>query len=118
MLEREAARYPFLKEAARLVESLNLQLDDLAEPAYSRVLDRAAERVIQAIEEGEVDDRFDDPMTELLSFPIAVMFVSIKGEQFLSRRYALAEAVRIYFLLQEEEQNKISQIARVDFGWT
>jgi DNA primase large subunit len=117
MLEREAAKYPFLKEAAKLVNTLNLQLDDLTEPAYAKVLDRAAERVIQAIEDGAVDDKLDDYMTELLSFPVAVMFTSVKGEQFLSRRYALAEAVRIYFLLQEEERDTLTLIARDDFSW-
>ncbi|HIH88172.1 TPA: DNA primase large subunit PriL [Candidatus Bathyarchaeota archaeon] len=117
MLEREAAKYPFLTEAAKLVDALNLQLDDLASPAYEKVLDRAAERVVQAIEDGAVDDALDDYMTELLSFPIAVMFVSAKGEPFLNRRYALAEAVRVYFLLQDEERDKLAQIARDDFGW-
>ena len=117
MLEREAAKYPFLKEAAKLVDALNLQLDDLATPVYEKVLDRAAERVVQAIEDGAVDDRLDDYMTELLSFPVAVMFVSVKSEQFLSRRFALAEAVRVYFLLQDEDREKLAQIAREDFGW-
>src|SRR5512147_92793 len=117
MLEREAAKYPFLTEAAKLVDALDLQLDDLAGSVYDKVLDRAAERVVQAIEDGAVDDKLDDYMTELLSFPIAVMFVSIAGEQFLSRRYALSEAVRVYFLLQDEDREKLAQIARVDFGW-
>ena len=81
------------------------------------MLDRAAERVIQAIEDGAVDDKLDDYMTELLSFPVAVMFVSVAGEQFLSRRYALSEAVRVYFLLQDEDREKLAQIARADFDW-
>jgi len=117
MLEREAAKYPFLTEAAKLVDALNLQIDDLTDPTYKKVLDRATERVVQAIEDGAVDDRLDDYMTELLSFPVAVMFVSIKGELFLSRRYALAEAVRVYILLQNEERDKLAQIARESFGW-
>ncbi len=117
MLEREAAKYPFLKDAAKLVNALNLQLDDLADPQYAKVLDRAAERVVQAIEDGAVDDSLDDYMTELLSFPVAVMFTSVKGEPFMSRRYALAEAVRVYFLLQDEERDKLAQLARDDFDW-
>jgi len=117
MLEREAAKYPFLKDAAKLVDSLNLQLDDLADSQYAKVLDRAAERVVQAIEDGAVDDSLDDYMTELLSFPVAVMFTSVKGEPFMSRRYALGEAVRVYFLLQNEERDKLAQMAREDFDW-
>jgi len=117
MLEREAAKYPFLTEAARLVDALHLQLDDLTSPVYDKVLNRAAERIVQAIEDGAVDDKLDDYMTELLSFPVAVMFVSAMGEQFLSRRYALSEAVRVYFLLQNEDREKLAQIAREDFSW-
>jgi DNA primase large subunit len=117
MLEREAAKYPFLRDAAKLVDALNLQLDDLADPQYAKVLDRAAERVVQAIEDGAVDDSLDDYMTELLSFPVAVMFTSVKGEPFMSRRYARAEAVRVYFLLQDEERHKLAQMARDDFDW-
>ena len=117
MLEREAAKYPFLTEATKLVDALNLQLDDLTDPTYKKVLGRATERVVQAIEDGAIDERLDDYLTELLSFPVAVMFVSIKGDQFLSRRYALAEAVRVYFLLQGEDRDRLAQIARDSFGW-
>jgi DNA primase large subunit len=58
-----------------------------------------------------------DPPTELLSYPIAVMFVTLIGEHFLNRRYALSEAVRVYGLLQEEYEEKILQIARDEFKW-
>jgi len=117
MLEREAAKYPFLTEATKLVDALNLQLDYLTDPTYKKVLGRATERVVQAIEDGAIDERLDDYLTELLSFPVAVMFVSIKGDPFLSRRYALAEAVRVYFLLQGEDRDRLAQIARDSFGW-
>jgi DNA primase large subunit len=117
VLDREAAKYPFLREAAKLVDSLNIQLDDLANPIYSKVLDRAMGRVVQAIEDGAVDDYLDYYMTELLSFPVAAMFVSIIGEAFLARRYALAEAVRVYLLLQDEERARLASIARDDMGW-
>jgi len=117
MLDREAAKYPFLREAAAYVETLDIGLDDLAAPAYTKVLDRAAERIVQAIEDGAVDDSLDDYQVELLSFPVAAMLVSVKGEHFLDRRYALGEAVRVYLLLQEEDKARLAQIARDDFGW-
>jgi DNA primase large subunit len=117
LAEREAAKYPFLKVGLDLLETLDLQLDDLAGPAYTRVVDRAKERVIEAILKGEVSAQLADPQTELLSYPIAVMFVTLIGEQFLNRRFALAEAVRVYNLLQEEYEEKILQIAQDEFGW-
>jgi len=47
--DREAAKYPFLKDAIALVDTLDLTLEDLVDPGYTRVLDRAEDRVSQAI---------------------------------------------------------------------
>lgn len=115
--ERESAKYPFLKTGLNLIESLNLQLNELAEPNFTKVLDRASERVIEAILKSEVSIKLTDPLTELISFPIAIMYVSLLGENYLNRRYALAEAVRAYQILQDEHEDKIIQIAKDEFNW-
>ena len=117
MSEKEAAKYPFLGQAITLVETLNLQIDDLADPSYAKALDRGAERVVEAILEGEVSARLEDQMVELISYPIAVMYVTILGEHFLDRRYALGEAVRAYRLLRGETEDRIKEIAASEFGW-
>jgi DNA primase large subunit len=117
LAEREAAKYPFIKLGLNLLEALDLQLDDLVGPTYSRVLDRAKDRVLQAILKGEVTVELADPQTELLSYPLAAMFVTLIGDQFLNRRYALSEAVRSYNLLQNEDEQKLIQIATNEFGW-
>ena len=36
LAEREAAKYPFLRAGLNLLEGLDLQLDELAGPAYSK----------------------------------------------------------------------------------
>lgn len=115
--EREYAKYPFLKSAVKLLESLNLQLDDLSDANYNKAIERAAERVIEAIKFGEVSIKIFDPLTEFLSFPFAVMFVTLINDKFLNRRFALAEAVRSYQLLQDEYEEKIMQIALNEFNW-
>lgn len=115
--EREAAKYPFIKASVAFVEGLGLQLDDLADPAYRKIIDRAAERVTEAIIKGETSAKLVDPPTELLSYPIAAMFVSQVGEEFLNRRFALAESVRAYNLLQDEYEDKIIQMAVEEFNW-
>lgn len=115
--ERESAKYPFLRSGIQLIESLNLQLTELAEPNFTKVLDRASERVIEAILKSEVSTKLTDPLTELLSFPIAIMYVTLLGENYLNRRYALAEAIRAYQILQDEHEEKIIQIARDEFNW-
>ena len=115
--EREAAKYPFLNDSATLVDTLNLTLEDLADPGYARVLDRAEKRVSQAIIDGEATAELGDVLSELLSFPVANMFVTALGEDFLNRRYALAEAVRAQELLKEESDARLAKIARLEFGW-
>jgi DNA primase large subunit len=117
LAEREAAKYPFLKEGLNLLAGLDLQLDELAGPAYSKVVDRAKERVIEAILGGEASSSFVDPQTEMLSYPIAVMYVTLVAEQFLNRRFSLSEAVRAYSLLQKEKEVRILDIAINEWEW-
>lgn len=115
--EREAAKYPFLREAVGLVDVLGLTVDDLADSNYSKVLDRAENRVLDAILKGESEAALGDSLTELLAFPVANMFVTVIGDDFLDRRYALSEAVRANSLLLEESDARIAKMARVDFDW-
>ena len=115
--EREAAKYPFLKDAVSLVETLGLTLEDLADPGQGRVADRAEQRVSQAILNGESSADLGDSLTELLSFPVANVFIAVMGEDFLFRRYALSEAVRAQGLLREETVERLAKIARLEFGW-
>lgn len=117
ILDREVAKYPFLKEASSLVNSLDLKLEDMITPSYENVLDRGAERVVEAIRTGEVSAKLADTTTELLSYPMAVMYVTVIGERFLDRRYSLGEAVRVYKLLLGESESRIQNIARAEFGW-
>jgi DNA primase large subunit len=115
--DREAAKYPFLKDAIALVDTLDLTLEDLVDPGYTRVLDRAEDRVSQAIVIGEATAELGDTLSELLSFPVANMFVTAMGEDFLHRRYALAEAVRAQELLKGESDARLAKIARLEFSW-
>jgi DNA primase large subunit len=115
--EREAAKYPFLKEAISLVDILNLSLEDLSDPNHSNILERAEERVSQAILKGSADSALGDPITELLSFPVANMFINVLAEDFLDRRYALSEALRVSGLLADESDDRIAKMARTEFKW-
>jgi DNA primase large subunit len=115
--EREASKYPFLKGTVDLVETLNLKIDDLADPSYGRILDRGEQRLSEAILKGVVSADIEDPLIEILSFPVALMFVTFIGDQFLDRRYALAEAVRVYILLRGEDDVHIARVARDEFDW-
>ena len=115
--EREIAKYPFLSSGIQLIESINIKLDDLINPNYTKVLDRAIERIIESLIKGEVSVKLSDPLIELLSFPVAVMYVSLVDDRFLNRRYSLAEAIRVYHLLKNESEEKIIKIAVNEFNW-
>ena len=117
LIDREVAKYPFLKQALDLVDSLDIKLEDMVTSNYAKVLDRGAERVIESIIKAEVSAKLADSITELLSFPVAIMYVTVIGEPFLGRRYALGESVRAYNLLSEERIRKILDIAIQEFGW-
>ncbi len=116
--EREAAKYPFLGDAVKLVDVLNLTLEDLSDPSHAAVLDRAEDRVSRAIIRGETDAQLSDTIRELLSFPVSNMYVMVLGEDFLKRRYALSEAVRASGILLEENDDRIAKMGRVEFDWT
>ncbi|WP_290811977.1 DNA primase regulatory subunit PriL [Halovivax sp.] len=85
------ARYPFRRDAREAVaaEAVDLATVVETEPA---VVERARERVVTALEEGEVGDPVRDHRTELLSYPVARVLVSLVEERVLVRRYARAEA--------------------------
>ncbi|MEM3586642.1 MAG: DNA primase large subunit PriL [Candidatus Jordarchaeaceae archaeon] len=112
----DLAKYPFTREAQEYIKSLNIDVEDLVSPEYSSVLERSSERVIEALENGYVSYR-DNAYVELLSFPIARLIVESVGDEYLRRRYAVAESKRVDTLLENEENDKLLLIAKETFGW-
>ncbi len=106
-------KYPFTIEAARYVSGLDLEIQDLA----ANVLDRAEKRIEEAIASAKISQESQDNMVEILSFPTAIMLLSIIGDERLIRRYALAESKRAYELLRKDTAANIIEIAKNTFGW-
>lgn len=114
MISLLEAKYPFMRRAIEVVEALGFRLEELV--SYSGVLDRGSERISEAIVRGVVDSKLGNLEREMLSFPVALMFVSLIGEPFLDRRYALAEGRRAYRLLREEREEIVAEVAK-EFNW-
>lgn len=103
-----AAKYPFLKDSARLLKESGPTLDLLVESmAYEQARLRGRERVMEALELGKIDDH---PMTskidatlELLSYPVARMIVSAVADPQFVKRYAISEAKKADERLRKEE---------------
>ncbi len=115
-----AARYPFLKESAKLLKQTGPTLDQLIESmAYEQARLRGKERVMEALELGKVDDH---PLTskidatlELLSYPVARMIVSAVADPQFVKRYAIAEAKKADERLRKENDAFVIGVAE-EFG--
>jgi DNA primase large subunit len=112
------AKYPFTKDAVNYVKSLDLNIDELSQPEFSEVLTRAETRIEEALIDGITKWKSQPGYEiEILSYPVAVIFVSNINDNYLKRRYALAEAKRVQMLLKEEVDEKLLEIALSVFKW-
>ncbi len=114
--KNDLAKYPFLKEAAEYVKSLDLKVEDLTSTDYARILERAEERIEEAILYTIVSRKLQNEEIEILSFPTAIMIAAATKNAFIKRRYALAEAKQTYNDLKLEPKEKILAITQ-NFQW-
>lgn len=94
-MEARLARYPFLDAARDAVRTADVDLATVVE-GNGPVVDRALSRVTTAIDEGRVGPPTRSARTELLSYPVARVIVSLADEPGLRQRYARAEARTAY----------------------
>jgi DNA primase large subunit len=106
------AKYPFTNEAAEYVRKLDLKIEDMSNP----ILTRAEQRIEEALLYAHVNTGSRNDEIEIPSFPVAVMMVASTADTLIKRRYALAEAKRVYNLLNEEAKDMIQKIASA-FNW-
>jgi DNA primase large subunit len=114
---RILARYPFFKEGGQLIRSRGISLENLVEDmAFERARLMGKRRVLVALEKGEVPDApfasEEEALLELLSYPVARMLVASIQDPYLTRRYALSEAVAANKRLQDEGIVLIEAVAR------
>jgi len=114
--KNDLAKYPFLKETAEYVKKLGLKIEDLTNPDFARVLERAKERVEEAILHASVTRKLRNEEVEILSFPVAILLAVATENSFIRKRYALAEAKQAYNDMKFENKERILAIAQ-NFGW-
>ncbi len=118
MLTRaDLAKYPFLTEAQEYIRELGFTIDDIAQPEFNLVLERAEKRIEEALAKGRISHDATDEKTEILSFPISNLILSLTGEERARRRFALTEAKKAYEQLRFEPPEKLEHIATGTFGW-
>jgi len=116
LTKSDLAKYPFMPRASEYIKNLDLTIEDLIKPEYREILERAEDRIEEAILFGLVGKPSPKDDVEIISFPIAMMMVAATDDRFMKRRYALAEAKRISEFLREEKSENILEIAKV-FNW-
>ena len=118
MNSERIAKFPFLAEAHDFVDDSGASIADLiTSPSYEPARSRGVGRIMDALEHSEV--RYVpmvraseyDRLMEVLSYPYARMIVSAVGERFLTKRYALAEAVRMNKILAGEDRDTIIEVS-------
>jgi DNA primase large subunit len=112
----DLAKYPFLKESTEYVRKLNLRIEDLTNPELAQIIERAEERVEEAILYTLVSRRTQNLEIEILSFPVATMLTMATQNPFIKKRYPLAEAKQAFEDLRLEPKERILAIAG-NFGW-
>jgi len=103
------AKYPFLKEATDILQNLNLTIKDLELPEYRPIVERAAERVAQAINKLQISTEKNAEL-EILSYPAAILIVAATKNSFIKRRYALVEGYRASDHLKNEETRVLNRV--------
>jgi len=104
------AKYPFLHETGDYIRRLQFDISELTKPENARVVQRAKERVLEAIKKAKVSKETTNIEIEILSFPLALVFVRAAGLEHLMSRYAFAEAMRVESFLEREKTSTVALI--------
>ncbi|WP_435320144.1 DNA primase regulatory subunit PriL [Haloarchaeobius sp. TZWSO28] len=91
-MERLHARYPFFAAAREAVDEAAVDLGELVAREDDPAVDRAIERVTTALTEHTTGEMRRDNRTELLSYPVARVLVSLVDDPVVTQTYAKAEA--------------------------
>ncbi|MEM1922466.1 MAG: DNA primase large subunit PriL [Nitrososphaerota archaeon] len=116
--EKMLAKYPFIAAAREYLSERAISLDELGSEMHRPDVERALERVLEALRRGEEAEIgiHEDVEVDLLSFPIALLIVSAVGDDWLARRWALAEALRCGRLLEDEPPEIVVELLRSELG--
>lgn len=113
----DLAKYTFLPQAGDFIRLQGISVSDLANEDYRKVIERAEERIRQAIKDNRVSPEIEEREIEILSFPVSLMLVKSTKLDHLMARYALAEAIRVETFLKQEKNSKvIEDIFRSSLG--
>jgi len=101
---KDLVKYPFLAEAGEYLRETGLGLEQLGEPDWKPILEKAYGRIVVA-SSGQIYspdmERLDND-SEILSFIVAIILLKSASTGTLTRRFSLAEARRAEKYLQQD----------------
>lgn len=118
---RFCAKYPFTKEAKEYLDFLKINLDTLddsmIEAGATRVTDSLGDSSKYARDRLEQISKAKEPylMNELISYPVSKILVSLTEDRSLKKKFATAEAQKVYLFLQFEDDETLYGIAKQFF---
>lgn len=110
------AKYPFLHEASAYIRAEGISLEELlTDEAYARARALGRTLVVEALERGPPEERVAiataDQLATLLAYPVARILVSAVADNYLTRRYALREAIAAEGRLESEPDDIVLHLA-------
>ena len=114
---RFCAKYPFTKEARDYLDFLKINLDSIddsmIEYGAKRITESLGDPSKRAREKSEQIKTSKEPylMNELISYPVSKILTSLSEDRALKKKFAKAEAQKVYYFLQFEDNDGLFDIA-------
>ena len=108
------AKYPFLLESRKYLKENGPSLDELINDiAFSTARSLGKLRVLHTMEKTEENEFSTVPecINELLSYIVARILISSASDQFITKWYALDEAVRMNYRLENENMDFVINVS-------
>jgi DNA primase large subunit len=118
---RFCAKYPFTKEARDYLDFLKINLDNLddsmIEYGAKRITESLGDFSKYAREKFEQIRTSKEPylMNELISYPVSKILTALTEDRSLKKKFAKAEAQKVYYFLQLENEDSLYDIAKQFF---
>lgn len=113
----DVAKYPFLPQAKKYLARLNIDVNELA--SYTEIREKAKQRIFLSLNPvpkiyKKTSKHYE---SEIVSYALALLYLSGISEKKLTQRFALLEAQKInLFLTNEKHVGVIIEIAKT-FKW-
>ena len=76
LTKQDLAKFPFTTEASDYIKSFNIKPVELARPELNQILERAMERIKQAVFSGRISGELTQDDVDILAYPTALMLIS------------------------------------------